>query len=90
MFQLGCISGLIEEVAKLKGRWNYLKSWFPLVFSHQKLQAKENWANYLQGCEVTRIPLAPFHLVASREKESSMAERKNGPLGILCGSCLVY
>ena len=32
MFQLGCIRGLEEEVAKLEGRWSYLKPWSPLLF----------------------------------------------------------
>lgn len=34
VFQRGCMSGPVEEVAKLEGGWNYLKLWSTLSFSY--------------------------------------------------------
>ena len=38
LLQLGCRSGLVVKFAKLERRWNYLKSWSPLLFPHWLLR----------------------------------------------------
>lgn len=41
MLHLGCVSGLVVKVAKLKRRSNYLKSWSSLLFVHWLLRERD-------------------------------------------------